>query len=70
MDIAKLRKNAKWISIVVLVLLLGTLIFQNSAPIQTHFLMITITMPQILLLALVLGGGFCLGLLAAWRIKG
>jgi uncharacterized integral membrane protein len=58
-------KTAKLIGILALVLVLGTVIIQNRAPVQTHFLLITVEMPHILLLLLIAGGGFALGLLVA-----
>jgi uncharacterized integral membrane protein len=58
-------KTAKLIGILALVLVLGIVIIQNRAPVQTHFLLITVEMPHILLLLLIAGGGFALGLLVA-----
>lgn len=58
-------KTTKLIGILVLVLALGIVIIQNRGPVQTHFLLITIEMPQILLLLLTAAGGFALGLLVA-----
>jgi len=58
-------KTAKLIGILVLVLALGIVIIQNRAPVQTHFLLVTVEMPQILLLMLTAGAGFALGLLVA-----
>lgn len=62
-------KTAKLIAILALVLALGALVIQNRAPVQTHFLFITVEMPHILLLLLTAGGGFCLGLLTSWLIE-
>lgn len=58
-------KTAKLIAILVLTVALGIIVIQNSAPIQTRFLFITVEMPQILLLLLIAVVGFCLGLLVA-----
>lgn len=58
-------KTAKLIGILVLVFVLGIIIIQNHAPVQTHFLLITVEMPHILLLLLTAGAGFALGLLVA-----
>jgi uncharacterized integral membrane protein len=58
-------KTIRLIAMLVLVLVLGTVIIQNRAPVETHFLFITVTMPHILLLLLSIGGGFALGLLVA-----
>lgn len=55
--------NIKRIAILLLVLALGALLFQNRAPVHTRFLMVTVEMPLILLLVLAAAGGFCLGLL-------
>jgi len=54
-------KPIKMIGIVMLVVALGIVIIQNRAPVQTHFLLITIEMPHILLLLLTAGAGFTLG---------
>lgn len=58
-------KTTKLIGILVLVVVLGAVIIQNRAPVRTHFLLITIEMPHILLLLLTVAGGFALGLLVA-----
>ncbi|MBE0425707.1 MAG: DUF1049 domain-containing protein [Nitrospirae bacterium] len=58
-------KTAKLIGILALVLVLGIVIVQNRGPVRTHLLFITIEMPHILLLLLIAGGGFALGLLVA-----
>ena len=47
-----------------LIAALVVVVAQNRAPVQTHFLLITVEMPQILLLALTAAAGFALGLLA------
>lgn len=58
-------KKIKLIAILVLAVVLGAVIVQNRNPVQAHFLMITVEMPQILLLLLSAGLGFILGLLVA-----
>ena len=58
-------KNTKLIGILVITIVLVALLIQNRAPVQTHILMLTVEMPQVLLLLLVAGGGFALGLLVA-----
>jgi uncharacterized integral membrane protein len=58
-------KTAKLIGILALVLVLGIVIIQNREPVRTHFLLITVEMPHVLLLLLIAGGGFALGLLVA-----
>ena len=58
--------NVRYLKPMVLLLLVVALLIviaQNRAPVQTHFLLITIEMPQILLLALTALGGFAVGLL-------
>jgi uncharacterized integral membrane protein len=63
-------KTAKIIAILIIVALLGTIIIQNRASVQTHLLVVSIEMPLILLLLLTAGGGFFLGLLVALSSKG
>ncbi|MBE0425701.1 MAG: DUF1049 domain-containing protein [Nitrospirae bacterium] len=58
-------KTIKLIGILALVFALGAVIIQNRAPVRTHFLFITLEMPHILLLLLIAGAGFALGLLVA-----
>jgi len=62
-------KNIKIIIIVVLILLLGALVFQNRQPVKTDFLWITVIMPAILLLFLTASAGFVLGMLVAMKIR-
>jgi uncharacterized integral membrane protein len=50
--------------------LLAALVLQNSAPVQMQLLMITVEMPQILLVLLAAGLGFVLGLMAPALWKG
>jgi len=52
---------ARIIVILVLIFVLGPVIIQNRAPVQTHFLFITLEMLHILLLLLTAAGGFALG---------
>ena len=59
-------KKIKLIGILVLVCALGAVIVQNRNPVQTHFLLVTVEMPHILLLLLTAGLGFALGLLVAF----
>jgi uncharacterized integral membrane protein len=58
-------KTAKLIGILALVLVLGIVIIQNREPVRTHFLLITVEMPHVLLLLLTAAAGFALGLLVA-----
>ncbi len=62
-------KNAKIVVMLLLGLALGIVVIQNREPVEVRFLMVTVTMPQILMLLLTTGGGFCLGLLAALGMK-
>lgn len=57
--------NVRYVKPLVLLLVVALLIViaQNRAPVQTHFQLITIEMPQILLLALTALAGFAVGLL-------
>lgn len=58
--------NTRYVKPIVLLLLVAgllTVIVQNRAPVQTHFLLVTIEMPHVLLLALTALGGFVVGLL-------
>jgi len=51
--------------ILCLAVVLITIALQNRGPVRTHLAFVTVEMPQILLLLLMAGGGFCLGLLVA-----
>lgn len=59
----------KLVLALVLTLALGLLVLQNRQPVETRFLFFTVTMPQIMLLLLTTGGGFCLGLLVSLALK-
>lgn len=56
-------RYAKPAAVVLLLAALVVVIVQNREPVQTHFLLITIEMPLILLLGLTAGIGFAIGLL-------
>ena len=58
-------KNAKLIAILVLSILLGVVVLQNTGTVETKFLFISVRMPQVLLLLIAAGAGFSLGLLVA-----
>lgn len=58
-------RNAKLIAILVIAALLGIVVLQNTGTVETKFLFITVKMPQVLLLLITAGAGFCLGLLVA-----
>jgi len=57
--------KGKLIAILVLAVLLGIVVLQNTGTVETKFLLITVKMPQVLLLLITAGAGFCLGLLVA-----
>lgn len=64
--------NVRYLKPLVMLLLVAALLIviaQNRAPVQTHFLLITIEMPQILLLALTALAGFAVGLLVPALIR-
>jgi uncharacterized integral membrane protein len=63
------RKKLKLIFILVLSLIIALIVIQNTAPIQAHFLWITVRMPVILLLLLTAMGGFVLGILVSLFTK-
>ncbi|MBN1548728.1 MAG: LapA family protein [Syntrophaceae bacterium] len=58
-------KKIKLVGILILICALGAVILQNRNPVQTHFLLMTLEMPHILLLLLTAGMGFALGLLVS-----
>lgn len=58
-------RNAKLIAILVIAVLLGIVVLQNTGTVETKFLLISVKMPQVLLLLITAGAGFCLGLLVA-----
>ncbi len=62
-------RYVKPIALLLLVVALLIVIAQNRAPVQTHFLLITIEMPQILLLALTALAGFAVGLLVPALVR-
>lgn len=58
-------KNAKLIAIIVIAVLLGIVVLQNSGSVETKFLFVSVRMPQVFLLLLTAAGGFILGLLVS-----
>jgi uncharacterized integral membrane protein len=58
-------KTVKLIVIVILVVILGIIIVQNREPVPTHFLLVSVKMPLILLLIITAGAGFVVGVLSA-----
>jgi uncharacterized integral membrane protein len=66
------RTKTMWFKLGLWLLLVAALlivVLQNRAPVQTQFLLVTLEMPHILLLALTALGGFVVGLVAPalWR---
>ena len=59
----------KTAAVMLIVAALAVVIAQNRAPVQAHFLLVTIEMPQILLLALTAAGGYVLGLVTPALLK-
>jgi uncharacterized integral membrane protein len=58
-------KNAKIILIALACILMLVIVFQNTAPVETKLLFVTVTMPRAVLLAVLGGMGFVAGLLTA-----
>ncbi len=64
----KTRNMIKLAAILCMAVLLIAVALQNRGPVQTHLMFVTVTMPQIVLLMMMAGGGFCLGLLVALSV--
>lgn len=62
-------RRIKSIGIVVLLILTGIIILQNTESVETKLLFITITMPRALLLLTTAAFGFIIGLFASFRRK-
>ncbi len=58
-------KKGWLILLLILAILLVIIIIQNREPVQTHFLFITVEMPQILLLLITACFGFAIGVLVS-----
>ncbi len=58
-------KTMRTASIVILSLLAAIILFQNRAPVESHFLMIDVQTPQSILLVVLLLVGFGIGMLAS-----
>ncbi len=58
------RTQWKWILTALLAVLIVIVFFQNTEPVPTHILFITVTMPRIVLLFITLVIGLILGALA------
>ncbi|MFC1516465.1 lipopolysaccharide assembly protein LapA domain-containing protein [Thermodesulfobacteriota bacterium] len=63
-------KRVKLVGIVVLALLIGIVVLQNTESVETNILFFTITMPRALLLFLTALIGFIIGLLSSLRLGG
>lgn len=58
-------KRMRTVSIVVLCVVAAIILFQNRAPVETHFLMVDVQTPQSILLVAVLLVGVGIGVLAS-----
>jgi uncharacterized integral membrane protein len=58
-------KRLKIIALLVIAVALATVVIQNTGPVQTRLLWVTVEMPLVLLLLLTALAGFCLGLLVS-----
>ena len=63
-------KNWKILLIAALSVLLLILIFQNTEPVETKFLMVSVTLPRAALLLVTGLVSFTIGLLVALRLSG
>lgn len=61
--------QSKLITLLVTTLVILVVVFQNRAPVATHFLIFSFVMPQIVLLLIAVGLGFVAGLTAAAQSK-
>lgn len=61
-------KRIKLIVALTAVVLALIVILQNTQPVETRFLLITITMPNAVLLGITLLTGIAIGILLAWRM--
>ncbi|MFC1451803.1 LapA family protein [Verrucomicrobiota bacterium] len=62
--------KAKLVVAFVLVALLLIVVFQNTQPVETRFLFMTVTMPRAALLGITLLIGIAVGILAALALAG
>lgn len=64
--------RVKWITYLIVVLLVLIIVFQNLAQTEVHLLFAKVTMPQAALLTVMLLVGFGLGLSARalWKVRG
>ncbi len=64
----KAKNMVKLAAILCLAVILIAVALQNYGPVETRLIFVTVTMPQIVLLLMMAGGGFCLGLLVALSV--
>jgi uncharacterized integral membrane protein len=64
----KAKNLVKLAAMLCLAVILIAVALQNHGPVETRLMFVTVTMPQIVLLLLMAGGGFCLGLLVAMSV--
>jgi uncharacterized integral membrane protein len=62
-------KAMRTASIVILCVVAAIILFQNRAPVETHFLMVDVQTPQSILLIVLLLVGFGIGMLASHRMN-
>ena len=61
--------QAKLMTLLITTAAILLVVFQNRAPVQTHFLFFSVVMPQIVLLLIAVGLGFIAGLTVAAQSK-
>ncbi|MBN1833465.1 MAG: LapA family protein [Deltaproteobacteria bacterium] len=62
--------RTKLITALVLVAVVIVVVFQNTQPVETKFLFVTMTMPRATLLAITLLIGIAVGILVAFGLSG
>ncbi|WP_300464548.1 LapA family protein [Desulfobacula sp.] len=62
-------KSIKLVLLLVLVVSLAAVVFQNQAPLQVHFLWLTGEVPGIILMLLTAAAGFIMGITATLLVK-
>ena len=63
-------KNIKLLGIIILIVLVGIVVFQNTENVETRILVMTITMPRALPLLATATIGFLIGILVSIRVGG
>jgi uncharacterized integral membrane protein len=61
--------QAKFTTLLITTVAILIIVFQNRAPVSTHFLFFSFVMPQIVLLLIAVGLGFVAGLTVAAQSK-